>query len=155
MTVVRYSDSDWRARIIAEARDWITTPYQHQASCKGAGVDCLGLVRGIWRTVIGPEPAHCGHYSPDWAETSESDTMIDGLGRHFVQVEHPEPGDVLAFRMLETGPAKHLAILSTELTQEPTPMFIHAYSGLAVCEARLSMPWLRRVVAAFRFPNPE
>ena len=32
--------------IVAAARTWIGTPYEHQASCRGAGTDCLGLLRG-------------------------------------------------------------------------------------------------------------
>jgi NlpC/P60 family putative phage cell wall peptidase len=38
-----------RAQIVVATRDWIGTPYQHQASLKGVGCDCLGLVRGVWR----------------------------------------------------------------------------------------------------------
>ena len=38
-----------RDAIVAEARAWIGTPYRHQASLKGVGCDCLGLVRGVWR----------------------------------------------------------------------------------------------------------
>ena len=37
------------AAILAECRAWIGTPYRHQASVKGVGCDCLGLLRGIWR----------------------------------------------------------------------------------------------------------
>ena len=59
-----------RARIVAEARAWIGTPYRHQASLKGVGCDCLGLVRGVWRAVIGPEPERAPPYAPDWAEAS-------------------------------------------------------------------------------------
>ena len=44
------------ARIVEIAHGWIGTPYRHQESCKGAGTDCLGLVRGVWRDYIGPEP---------------------------------------------------------------------------------------------------
>ena len=36
--------------IVAAARSWIGTPYRHQASLKGVGCDCLGLVRGVGRT---------------------------------------------------------------------------------------------------------
>jgi cell wall-associated NlpC family hydrolase len=36
-----------RSAIVAEARTWIGTPYRHQASLKGVGCDCLGLVRGV------------------------------------------------------------------------------------------------------------
>jgi hypothetical protein len=56
LLVVRRSD------IIAEARSWIGTPYAHQASVKGIGCDCLGLVRGVWRVngrrraPAGPKP---------------------------------------------------------------------------------------------------
>jgi hypothetical protein len=42
-----------RPLIVAETRAWIGTPYRHQASLKGVGCDCLGLVRGVWRAVIG------------------------------------------------------------------------------------------------------
>ena len=61
--VMRYAVSDGRRaevsreqRIIAAARGWIGTPYRHQASLKGVGADCLGLVRGVWREVMGDEP---------------------------------------------------------------------------------------------------
>ena len=59
-----------RASIVASARGWIGTPYRHQASLRGLGCDCLGLVRGVWREVIGPEPEEPGPYAPDWAEAS-------------------------------------------------------------------------------------
>jgi NlpC/P60 family putative phage cell wall peptidase len=42
-----------RAAIVAEARTWIGTLYHHQASVKGIGCDCLGLVREVWRALIG------------------------------------------------------------------------------------------------------
>jgi len=38
------------------ARSWIGTPYVHQASVKGVGCDCLGLLRGVWRELVGAEP---------------------------------------------------------------------------------------------------
>ena len=57
-----------REQALAEARTWLGTPYQHQASLKGAGCDCLGLVRGVWRTLYGDEPEATPPYTPDWAE---------------------------------------------------------------------------------------
>ena len=45
-----------RNDIVAETRGWIGTPYRHQASLKGVGCDCLGLVRGVWRACVGDEP---------------------------------------------------------------------------------------------------
>jgi len=57
-----------RSQIVAKTRDWIGAPYQHQASLKGVGCDCLGLVRGVWRAVIGEEPERAPPYAPGWAE---------------------------------------------------------------------------------------
>lgn len=56
------------APIVAEALTWLGTPYRHQASVKGVGCDCLGLVRGVWRAVYGSEPEAAPGYTPDWAE---------------------------------------------------------------------------------------
>ncbi len=44
------------ATIVRRARGWLGTPYHHQASVKGVGCDCLGLIRGLWRELCGPEP---------------------------------------------------------------------------------------------------
>ena len=46
-----------RARIVMIARTWAGTPYHHQASTKGVGTDCLGLVRGVYREIYRAEPA--------------------------------------------------------------------------------------------------
>ena len=37
-----------RAEARAAAIRWLGTPYHHQASVRGAGCDCLGLIRGIY-----------------------------------------------------------------------------------------------------------
>ena len=51
------------ARAVAAARLWLGTPYVHQASARGAGSDCLGLVRGVWRALYGAEPERPPAYS--------------------------------------------------------------------------------------------
>ena len=66
--------------IVARARDWIGTPYRHQASCKGAGTDCLGLLRGVWREVLGAEPEAVPGYTPDWAEPGRSEELLAAAG---------------------------------------------------------------------------
>lgn len=152
MTAV-LSSVETRARIIAEARTWLGTPYHHQASVPGAGADCLGLVRGIWRAVIGPEPEVAPAYTADWAEATGEERLMMAALRHMTQVPRlqAEPGDMLLFRMLERGPAKHAAILVDGGVRGGT--VVHAYSGHAVCETRLTEAWTRRLVAAFRFPD--
>lgn len=140
------------ARIVAAARGWIGTPYLHQASCRGAGADCLGLVRGVWREVIGGEPVTVPGYTPDWAEARGEETLLEGAAALLAAVAPGEaqPGDVLVFRMRRGAVAKHLGILAVT---GDAPSFIHAYSRHAVLESPLTAPWARRIVAYFRFPE--
>ncbi len=36
-----------RGALVAAARGWLGTPFHHQASVKGVGCDCVGLIRGV------------------------------------------------------------------------------------------------------------
>ncbi len=138
--------------VVQAARGWIGTPYRHQASCKGAGTDCLGLLRGIWREVLGAEPEVVPTYSMDWSEPTQDEALWRAAARHLQRIDPGQEaaGDVLLFRMRAGAVAKHLG-LAGDLSPQPT--FIHAYSGHAVVESPLSGPWQRRIVARFRFPE--
>lgn len=140
------------ARIVAEARGWIGTPYLHQCSVKGAGSDCLGLLRGIWRAVIGPEPEAVPAYTQDWDEPARQEVLLGAALRWLVAkpLETAAPGDVLLFRMRDGAVAKHLGIAGRTGAQAS---FIHAYTGHGVIESPLSAPWARRIVARFAFPE--
>ncbi|MFV0334732.1 MAG: NlpC/P60 family protein [Tropicimonas sp.] len=140
-------------QVVEIARGWIGTPYRHQASVKGAGADCLGLIRGVWRSLYGAEPEEVPGYSPDWSEASGEERLWQAAMRHLeprFPVCAPEPGDVLLFRMCDAGVAKHLGIFSL---CEGLPSLVHAYQGHAVLESPLSRPLQRRIVARFAFPE--
>lgn len=138
--------------ILAEARRWIGTPYLHQASKCQAGTDCLGLVRGVWRHLYGHEPCKVPPYSPDWAEAGRSEALLSAAEEWLVRKDllDEAPGDVLLFRIMQGGPAKHLGIQGG-VTRSAS--FIHAYSGHTVLETSLSAPWRRRIVGRFKFPE--
>jgi NlpC/P60 family putative phage cell wall peptidase len=140
-----------RAAIVAAARGWIGTPYVHQQARKGAGCDCLGLVRGVWRETCGPEPEAVPPYTQDWSE-AVGDERLWRAARRWLR-ERPaaaaEPGDVLLFRMRTGAVAKHLGIMSGPA------QFVHAYSGRGVVESALTLAWRRRVVAAFAFGGAD
>ena len=74
------------AEIVALARGWIGTPYRHQASCRGAGTDCLGLLRGLWRETLGAEPESVPAYTADWSEPARSEDLLAAAARHLVPV---------------------------------------------------------------------
>jgi NlpC/P60 family putative phage cell wall peptidase len=137
-----------RNRIIVEARAWIGTPYMHQASLKGVGCDCLGLLRGVWRALHDMEPEPLPAYAADWAEANGEERLAAAARRHLIEIDSSEaaPGDVLLFRWRPHLPAKHAAIVSGD------DRMIHAYDGAAVAEVYFAPFWRRRVAFAFRFP---
>lgn len=137
---------------VCEARKWLGTPYVHQASVKGAGCDCLGLVRGVWRALYGAEPEAVPAYTADWSEASHDERLWRAALRHLTSVEHRAPaiGDVVLFRMRGGSVAKHVGILSGLCKG---PCFLHSYNRHGVIESPLSEPWRRRIVGRFEFPE--
>jgi NlpC/P60 family putative phage cell wall peptidase len=138
------------AVIVSAARAWIGTPYHHQASARGVGTDCLGLIRGVWRDIYGSDAEKPPPYSRDWAEAGGRETMLEAAARHLMPIprELAMPGDVVIFRLRPAVIAKHAAIIAS-----PTTM-IHAIEGAPVSEVSLSLWWCRRIAGVFRFPDP-
>ncbi|MCG7574550.1 NlpC/P60 family protein [Phaeobacter sp. CNT1-3] len=139
-------------QIVTAARGWIGTPYRHQSSARGAGCDCLGLIRGLWREVLGAEPELPPAYSRDWDEATGDEALWQAAARHLTSKprEAVALGDVMLFRMRSGAVAKHLGVQSA---LSPHPKFIHAYSGHGVVESTLTAPWQRRIVARFQWPT--
>lgn len=163
-----------RIDIIEATRSWVGTPYHHQQSVKGVGCDCLGLLRGVYRELIGPEPVKMPNYSPGWDESAKLDVMLRLCGEHLreVALSYDEkmgcdrdplviPGDasgrqeflsklvghVAVMRIKPRAVAKHCGIIV------PDGRFVHAYNGHGVVEVELSDFWASKVVAVFAFPG--
>lgn len=138
-------------RIVAVARSWLGTPYHDQASLKGVGCDCLGLARGVWREVVGPEPFPIPPYSRDWGESGPVEVLAAGARRMMPEVDPltAGAGTLLLFRMMPRAIAKHVGILTAPAR------FIHAYERIGVVEQDLNPAWRRRIAFVFLFPRVE
>lgn len=133
--------------VVAAARAWLGTPYRHQAATLGAGCDCLGLLRGVWRTLFGAEPIAVPPYRADLRDPLNAGAL-EAAARHLL-IEASEPaeaGQVLLFRLTPALPPKHCAILVSP------QRFIHAQERLGVVEANLTEAWAKRVACRFTFP---
>ena len=137
-----------REAVTRAARLWLGTPYQHQASLRGIGCDCLGLLRGVWRDLIGEEPEIPAPYTPAWAELSGGEPLLEAAMRHLLPVEDRllRPGSVILFRWQAHLPAKHCGIATGE------SRFLHAHDGASVAEVALVPGWRRRIAGVFDFP---
>lgn len=139
------------ARVVLIARQWLGTPYRHQASRIHVGCDCLGLIRGVWAELMGAPAAEPGPYAPDWAERAGRERLIEAAEAHCgppLSLAEARPGDILIFRWRSACAAKHAGILSGP------DRFIHAYEQAGVVDSPLTPAWARRVAAVFRFPLP-
>ena len=136
--------------IVAAARAWLGTPYRHQASTRAAGCDCLGLLRGVWRTLYRAEPIEMPAYRADWRDTSNAQTLLAAAEKFLLPAQSPlAAGQVVLFRLRGLPVSKHCGIMVA------ADRFIHAQEGLGVVEANLTEGWARRVAGAFNFPPIE
>lgn len=133
--------------VVRAATGWLGTPYRHQASRKGVGCDCLGLVLGVWRELYGEVPEQPGPYAPDWAAGGAGDPLLEAARRHcLAKAGRPEAGDLVLFAWKRGLPARHAGIMVAP------DRFIHAYEGHAVLISALVPQWRRRIAGIFAFP---
>ena len=139
------------AAIVGAARGWIGTPYRHQASLKGVGCDCLGLLRGVWRELKGEEPETPPPYSQDWAEAKGEETLYKALKRHLREIPAAaiKHGNVVLFRMLSHGPAKHCGIVAEK---DGALTLIHSRQNKQVNEENFSAAWRKKLAYTFEVP---
>jgi NlpC/P60 family putative phage cell wall peptidase len=137
-----------RAEIVAATREWVGTPYRHQTATRGAGCDCLGLLRGVWRHLYGDEPMVVPNYRADWRDGRHAGELQAAADELLILAEgEPRPGQVLLFRLGRTATPRHCGIVV-----EPR-RFIHAQEGLGVIEANLTDGWAKRAACQYDFPG--
>ncbi|MDB2384165.1 NlpC/P60 family protein [bacterium] len=135
-------------QIVRTTQSWVGTPYRHQASAKQVGADCLGLVRGVWREVLGPEPKKTPPYGRRFRNRSEADLLVAVAQKHFLPARaEPEIGHLLLFRMRPDLPVRHCALLVS------MDRFIHALERRGVVETEFDALWRRRLHSFYQFPE--
>lgn len=99
-----------RDAIVAEARSWLGTPFHWQASAKGKGCDCKGLVWGVARELGRPEADSLHANMASYGPAVDVRLLKAGLAATFDKRTDALPGDVLLLKV--GGRAQHLAILT-------------------------------------------
>jgi NlpC/P60 family putative phage cell wall peptidase len=137
--------------IVKVAREWIGTPYHHQAALKGIGCDCIGLLIGVWREIIGNLPVEPPVYSPQWHLHQKESQLISVLENSYgfkrINCSNPPSGSVLCMG-LRKGPAHHAGIATGDNT------FIHSFmTAKKVVEVTLDSDWRSRTHAVLVYPG--
>lgn len=138
-----------RDRLLEVAREWVGTPYQHQAMLKGVGTDCVGLVIGaaMEAGVFALSKAQVKEYA-GYGRLPNPVKMEKYLRKHLLPIADMEvlPGDV-AWIEWRSGLPMHLALVGEKT-------LIHAASDIGkAVEHRLSALWRDRIVSFWRFPD--
>lgn len=141
------------ADVIAEAREWVGTPYVHQAYLKGVGADCVGLIIGVGLAagVTDWTPERHKPFSR-YARTPHPERMRKAISTFLLPVERGAQrlGDVAWLEWRENLPM-HLAILA-ELDERLT--LIHAAGDIGrVVEHDLDALWESRINSWWRYPG--
>ena len=134
---------------------WIGTPYRHQASCRGAGTDCLGLLRGIWRELIGPEPEAVPRYTPRLVRAGAvEDLSGGGAGGNLLPIDRAEarPGDVAGApdARQRRGQARRHSCAIAARGRDADPCLFRARGGRIAADAGLGAGGSP---GTFRFPE--
>jgi NlpC/P60 family putative phage cell wall peptidase len=134
--------------VVSAARAWVGTPYRHRASMPGAGCDCLGLLRGVWRELYGEEPEAVPAYRADARDPVHAGSLLSAAERWLVRASgEPRAGQVVLFRLIAGLPPRHCGIMIG------ATRFVHAQERHGVVEANLSEAWRRRLAGVFDWPE--
>ena len=140
-----------REEIIIEAKSWLGTKWQHQASLKNIACDCVGLIRGIYENLTGTKANITTNYPATWYLFKKEEWLYKEAKQHLneIDIKNTKPGDVLVFGFYK-HPASHVGILIDQT------IFIHSYQDVSqVIETRFDEPWKNRLRYAFSFPGVE
>ena len=89
-----------RQDIVNEAIRWLRTPWHHRACVKGAGVDCVFLLVGVFNAVGLTKIADgdIDYYPADIMLHRNEETVLKIVQRYADEVSEPLPGDVVLWR---------------------------------------------------------
>lgn len=144
-----------REEIVAEAREWLGTPWQHQAHLKGVACDCAGLIRGVLiaKQLMPPDPLQWpGAEAFAGYGRQPNGSLLEACGCFMTRIAQADmqPADVVVFA-LDREP-QHLGIITPY--KHGGLAVIHASSRTGrVDEHRLWFTPKMRFVAAYRMPG--
>lgn len=138
-----------RMDVVAEARTWLDTPFQHQGALRGVACDCIGLVKSIGMQFklmdYDPNSVEAQLYA-NYSMMPDSKKMREALSRWFVPIPVTEAKEADFYFMAWTREPQHVALVTDH-------GIIHSYSGVGkVVEHGLDDRWRTRITAAYRFP---
>lgn len=147
-------------QLVGELRLWVGTPVRWEASLKGVGCDCKGMIVGAARQLGWPEGDALEAGAAGYAGRIDEAALLAGLDRlldRLPDTAELRAGDVLAFRYparhrgsdgRRAATVQHLAVYAGS-----NGRMIHAFMSdpALVCEVPLDRFWRKRLAGAWRW----
>ncbi len=89
-----------RDDIVAEARTWLRTRFQHHQQVKGGGVDCAHLMRAVYNA-CGADIRQPDYYPRDWHLHRSEELFLNFVLEYADEISEAElqPGDSMLWRI--------------------------------------------------------
>lgn len=143
------------ADVAAVARRWIGTPFAHQASVRGVGCDCGGLVKGV---ALDLECITAADFDRAFAPYAGYPRQPDGTlpvicDTFMTRTDDAHIGNVVLMNFADQGEPHHLAFV-VDYPADGSLGLVHALQrpGRVVFH-RFSAEFKARVVQAYRLPG--
>jgi len=122
-----------RQEVVAEARTWLRTPYEHHQKVKGAGVDCAMFPVAVYAACgLMPEDTDFGAYPTQWHLHHDEEVYLNIVLKYAHEIDGPpEPGDFALWKFAKTF--AHGGIVTR------WPWVIHSYIRRGVYEEDTSI----------------
>lgn len=95
----RHDHCDERERVVEVAREWLGTPFHHEARVRGAGVDCCQLLIAVYSELELIEAVQLQPYALNWFLHTDEELVLPWIRRFCLRVATPKLGDVALFGM--------------------------------------------------------
>lgn len=145
-----------RYDIVAEARDWLRTPWKHNAMVKGVGTDCVGFLAGV-ALELGLADARSHLRKPEFRAYGREPLpeVLDAACLEYldrIPIADAWLGDVLRLRVPRGVYAQHFGIVS-RVDGNVASHLIHATSASPrmVVENGIDDHWRARIARAYSF----
>lgn len=96
-------ETTMRSAIVAEALEFLGTPYHHNARIKGVGVDCAMLPCEVYASV-GLIPHLEPEYSPQWMMHRDEEKYLEWVLPYVREIDRADllPGDLVMWKFGRT-----------------------------------------------------
>jgi cell wall-associated NlpC family hydrolase len=91
-------DAKTGASVLAEARSWLGTPYEHKAQIKGKGADCGSMIHAVYSKflILRPFPQD---YPSDWTLHRSDELYLNFIQEYVTETAQPVVGGLVVFRI--------------------------------------------------------